>query len=137
MANELQSDVMLLRPAIRGLANTWLTIVKQELSQHFPGLALTRITETMRTAERQAECFKVAASRFTDSFHCYGMAWDFACFEDSGVYIKNGAHEYYKKCGLVAESLGLVWGGSWVREDWDHIQVAGLTLSQLKAGTSA
>lgn len=134
MAIDRQADIALLRVAIRSLAETWIATVTQQLGKHFPGLALTKIAETLRTAERQEEAYRDGSSRFQDGFHCYGMAWDFACFDDRGIYIKTGEHPYYTKCGLIAESLGLTWGGSWIRKDYDHVQVAGFTLQQLKNG---
>ncbi len=130
----IQTSLELLRPEIKVLALTWMEMVTEKLGRHFVGLKSTRQTETLRSAERQAECYETGGSRLKDGFHCYGMAWDFACFDDRGVYIKDGTHEYYKKCGLIAESLGLLWGGSWIRKDYDHIQVAGFTLGQLKNG---
>jgi len=131
---EIQSDVNLLRPVIRGLAQTWLKVITEDFGRHYPGLKSTRITETWRSKERQAECCKIGTSKFPDGFHCYGMAWDFACFDDRGALLTKGEHEYYAKCGLVAEALGLLWGGSWIRADWDHIQIRGMTLEQVKSG---
>jgi hypothetical protein len=50
-------------------------------------------------------------------------AFDFACFDGMGNYIKDGTHPDYKKAGLIAKAQGLVWGGDWEHPDWDHIEL--------------
>lgn len=51
-------------------------------------------------------------------------AFDFGIFEDNGEYVTDGLDRRYKQAGDIAEGLGLVWGGSWVHPDYDHIELA-------------
>lgn len=49
-------------------------------------------------------------------------AFDFAVF-DKAQYIKDGTDPRYKKAGQIGEGLGLEWGGSWHKPDYDHLQL--------------
>jgi peptidoglycan L-alanyl-D-glutamate endopeptidase CwlK len=51
-------------------------------------------------------------------------AFDFAVFDDTGKYIKNGKDPRYAQAGAIAKSLGLVWGGDFHNfQDFDHIEL--------------
>lgn len=49
-------------------------------------------------------------------------AFDFALSSGSD-YISDGSDIRYLKAGLVAEDLGLEWGGRWPKPDFDHVQI--------------
>lgn len=69
-----------------------------------------------------------------DSFHQYRVAFDFVPLVN-GKPVWNKA-ALFEQCGKIAESLGLVWAGRWVRfPEKAHCQYAsGLTLADFKAG---
>lgn len=50
-------------------------------------------------------------------------AFDFAVF-DNAQYIKDGTDPRYKQAGKIGERLGLVWGGSWHKPDYDHLELS-------------
>ena len=50
------------------------------------------------------------------------QAFDFALFSGE-TYITNGEDPRYKQAGMIAESLGLVWGGRWHHPDFDHCEL--------------
>lgn len=50
-------------------------------------------------------------------------AFDFGIF-DNGAYITNGSDDRYRQAGEIGKSLGLVYGGDWIRfKDWDHLEL--------------
>lgn len=52
-------------------------------------------------------------------------AYDFAIFNDDGSYVRDGTDPRYTQAGVIAEGLGLVWGGRWHKPDFDHIELKG------------
>lgn len=57
-----------------------------------------------------------------DSPHCHGLAVDFVPLIDGKAVWNNYA--LWNKCGKIAESLGLEWGGSWKDfPDYPHLQM--------------
>ena len=103
------------------------------------------ITATRRTMEEQAALYAQgrtkAGPRVTNaapgkSWHNWGCAFDF-------VPIKNGKADWnnimtFGKCGKIAESVGLEWGGRWrTMKDLPHCQfTGGNTLAQFQSGTA-
>lgn len=75
----------------------------------------------------------VTGAKGGQSFHNWKCAFDF-------VPVVHGKADYedeqvFKRCGAIAESLGLDWGGNWERVDMPHCQyTGGLTLADLQAG---
>lgn len=58
--------------------------------------------------------------------HPASMAWDWACFDENAKYITDGSDPRYRQAGEIGKSLGLSWGGDWVKwKDWDHLELAG------------
>lgn len=51
-------------------------------------------------------------------------AFDFACFDENGNYITNGADPRYTQAGEIGKSIGLVWGGDWHHPDYDHLELS-------------
>ena len=79
---------------------------------------------------------KVTNARAGQSFHNYRLAFDF-------VPIVNGKADWrtlatFKRCGIIAESLGLEWAGRWTTfKEYGHCQFTdGLTLKDLQAGAT-
>lgn len=108
-----------LRPEFRLLAAKWLHIVTDDLGMK------VRVLETRRDEARQAEVMAAGKSPLPFGFHNIGLALDWACFNDRGVYITDGRHPYYRRCGLVWQALGATWGGEWAHPDFDHAQLDG------------
>ena len=73
------------------------------------------------------------------SWHNFGVGWDFVVFDSKGQPLWESP--LMERCGKIAESLGLEWGGHWTGfQDTPHIQLkTGCTLAdarqRVKAGT--
>ena len=87
------------------------------------GGAMFRVTEGMRTPERQAELVAKGASQTMNSHHLTGHAIDIAPLAD-GVVSWNWTH-FFPLADAVAdaaraEGVTLIWGGAWGRlvQDW-------------------
>jgi peptidoglycan L-alanyl-D-glutamate endopeptidase CwlK len=101
------------------------------------------ITSTLRDGESQDALYaqgrttpgqRVTNARAGQSMHNYACAFDFvpivhgkAMWDDTKTFAR---------CGAIAESLGLEWGGRWTsRPDMPHCQyTGGLTLADLQSG---
>lgn len=101
------------------------------------------ITCTYRSVEEQNKLFSQGRSRpgnrvtqvkGGDSFHQWGVAFDFAPLHQGKIDWND--IELFKKCGKIAESCGLEWGGSWTKfKDYPHCQyTGGLSIEDFKAG---
>ena len=125
----IQRDIELLHAKFAPIAETWRHICVDDL-----GIDL-RITETLRSEERQKQLQKKGASQLKLGWHNYGLAFDFAVFDCRGVYDTNNRTGDYTRCGLIAEALELVWGGRWKFRDYGHVQHSkGMTLQQYLNG---
>ena len=85
------------------------------------------VTETLRTAERQAELYAIGRTRpgrivtnAKTSRHQSGLAWDICKDEKGGEYSDTA---FFESCGDVAKSLGITWGGDWKMRDMPHFEV--------------
>ena len=101
------------------------------------------ITSTYRDIESQNKIYaqgrtasgpRVTNAKGGESFHNYKVAFDF-------VPIVNGKADWnntmtFRKCGEIAESIGLEWAGRWHNfKELAHCQYTqGLTLSDFKSG---
>jgi len=101
------------------------------------------ITSTYRDAESQNALYaqgrttpgkKVTNVRGGDSFHNHRVAFDFVPVT-GGKAVWNDT-DIWERCGALAESVGLEWGGRWKKfPDKPHCQdTGGLTIAQYKAG---
>lgn len=102
------------------------------------------ITSTLRDNESQNALYAqgrttkgaiVTNARGGQSFHNYGVAFDF-CPIVNGKCQWNDT-DLFKKCGAIAESVGLEWAGRWQGKlrELAHCQyTGGLTLQDLKNG---
>ena len=66
------------------------------------------------------------------SWHNFGVGWDFVVFDADGE--PQWESPLMEKCGRIAESLGLEWGGHWTGfQDTPHIQIkTGCTLAEAR-----
>jgi peptidoglycan L-alanyl-D-glutamate endopeptidase CwlK len=101
------------------------------------------ITSTYRDHESQDALYAqgrtkagpvVTNAKGGQSYHNYRVAFDF-------VPIVNGKADWnnimtFRKCGIIAESLGLEWAGRWQKmKELAHCQhTCGLTLADFQAG---
>lgn len=76
----------------------------------------------------------VTNARAGQSYHNYGLAFDAAPLVN-GRIVWNRI-DLFKQMGLIGQSVGLEWGGSWKKlVDYPHFQwTGGLSLKDLQAG---
>jgi peptidoglycan L-alanyl-D-glutamate endopeptidase CwlK len=102
-----------------------------------------RLGETFRTTEQQNQKFLMGSSTTTlrggESYHNFALAFDIKIYTPNGQYITNGSNPLYTTAGEIGKSLGLTWGGDWIKPfDPSHFQLtAGLTKAQIKANIAA
>ena len=125
-----------LRPVVAAKADAFVTACRAA------GVDVL-ITSTFRDNESQDALYaqgrtapgkRVTNAKGGQSMHNHRCAFDFvpvvhgkAMWDDARVF---------KRCGAIAQSLGLEWGGRWVtRPDAPHCQyTGGLTLADLQSG---
>lgn len=101
------------------------------------------ITSTYRDNESQAALYnqgrtslgaKVTNAQAGQSFHNYRCAFDFAPIVNGKINWNDA--DTFIKCGVIAESVGLVWAGRWKSfKELAHVQyTGGLTIEDLKNG---
>ena len=85
------------------------------------------ITETYRSQERQNELYKQGRTTSgkvvtwtKHSRHTSRRAWDI-CQNVKGQEYSNTT--FFRKCGEIARSLGIIWGGDWSTPDMPHFEV--------------
>ncbi len=85
------------------------------------------ITETYRSQERQNKLYaqgrtasgkKVTWTRH--SRHTSRRAWDI-CQNVKGQEYSNTT--FFRRCGEIAKSLGIIWGGDWSTPDMPHFEI--------------
>ncbi|MBR5286443.1 MAG: M15 family metallopeptidase [Clostridia bacterium] len=90
-----------------------------------------KITDTLRSEAEQNALYAqgrtmpgeiVTSCRYPRSLHNWGVAFDF-CRNERGREYDDG-DGFFERCGAIAESLGLVWGGNFKKPDRPHIQLA-------------
>lgn len=88
------------------------------------------ITETYRSQARQSYLYEQGRTRpgqivtqiKTVGYHNTGMAWDIAKNVKGQEYSDNN---FFAKCGEIAKSLGIEWGGYWTGfVDKPHFQIS-------------
>ncbi|AWG44188.1 hypothetical protein BEH_24305 [Priestia filamentosa] len=101
------------------------------------------ITQGLRTPDEQNALYAqgrtkpgkiVTNAKGGQSIHNYGLAFDFAVFDENQNPVWTG--NTYNKVGALGKQLGLEWGGDWKSfKDLPHFEYTfGLTLKQLQAG---
>ena len=85
------------------------------------------ITETYRSQERQNELYKqgrTASGKVVTwtkySRHTSRRAWDI-CQNVKGQEYSDTT--FFRRCGEIARSLGIIWGGDWSTPDMPHFEV--------------
>lgn len=109
------------------------------------------ITEEMRTIDSQNELYEqgrstggniVTYAKGGQSYHNYGLAFDYALIDKHGEIIwdihydgnGNGKSDWFEVADLAKE-LGFEWGGDWNSKDYPHLQMTfGRSIEQLQEG---
>lgn len=104
--------------------NTCRTLAEQEALYLQGRASLEIVNEARRKAGLQPisgpENRIVTYTRVSP--HCFGLAFDFVPVVDGKAVWNDDA--LWERCGRVAESLGLEWGGRWKGfRDLPHVQV--------------
>ena len=136
-----ETNIATLRKDAQAKARQWLR------ECHDAGINVKIITGT-RTYQEQDGLFaqgrttagpKVTNAPAGYSWHNFGVGWDFVVFDANGE--PQWESPLMERCGEIAESLGLEWGGHWTGfHDTPHIQLKpACTLAEarqrVKAGT--
>lgn len=101
------------------------------------------ITSTYRSIEEQNNLYQKGRSRpgnritnakGGDSFHNWRVAFDFAPLKHGKIDWNDV--DLFKRCGEIAESCGLEWGGRWAKfRDFPHCQMTkGNSIEYFKNG---
>lgn len=111
-----------LLPEAQKAARQWLKLVRTEADVR--GYEVKIICGTRTYAEQDflyKQCPKVTNARGGQSWHNFGLAWDFGIFQE-GKYF--GDHSLYAFLGEFYRQIdGLEWGGSWpCLRDTPHLQ---------------
>lgn len=129
-----EGNIATLGPRTQAKAREWLAKCLVD------GINVKIICGT-RTFDEQADLYaqgrtrpgpRVTNSPPGYSWHNFGVAWDFVVFDEHGEPLWDSP--LMERCGRIAESLGLQWGGSWTGfQDVPHIQMeTGCTLAQAR-----
>ena len=108
-------DITLCHPRLQLLAGQLV----EECSRQ--GLSI-KIGETLRTKEEQDALYAQGRTRpgaivtnapgsSYSSYHQWGTAFDFFRNDGNGAYNEEG--RFFDQVGMIGQSLGLEWGGSW------------------------
>lgn len=117
-----------------------LALELQPLAQKFLSLVNTaivpstcRITVTWRSADAQGAAFDKGLSNAKagqSPHNCTldgepnAKAFDFAIFNPDGSYVTDGEDKRYSIAGHIAEGLGLIWGATFSKPDYDHVELS-------------
>lgn len=118
-----ERNIATLRPEAQRKAREWMRECLDE------GINLRIIAGTRTFAEqdrlyaqgRTAPGPKVTNARAGQSWHNFGVAWDFVVFDAAGQ--PQWDHPGMDRAGEIGEALGLEWGGRWKFVDKPHLQV--------------
>jgi len=87
-----------------------------------------RITETYRSQERQNYLYEQGRTRNGNvvtwtkhSRHTSRRAWDI-CKNVKGEEYSD--KQFFEKCGEIAKSLNITWGGTWKQADTPHFEIS-------------
>lgn len=86
------------------------------------------ITETYRSQKRQNYLYSLGRTRSGNkvtwtlkSRHTSRRAWDI-CKNEKGAEYSDST--FFKRCGEIAKSLGITWGGAWKTPDTPHFEIS-------------
>ena len=128
------ANIATLRPDAQDKAREWLLKCLEA------GINV-KIISGSRTYQEQAALYakgrtapgsKVTNSPPGFSWHNFDVAWDFVVFDANDQPLWESP--LMERCGRIAESLGLEWGGSWNGfQDIPHIQIkTGCSLAEAR-----
>lgn len=109
----MSRDITLLHPKLQRI----LKQLKSVCDDH--GLSFI-VTDGFRTKGDQDKLYAqgrtasgsiVTNSRYPDSHHCWGIAFDF-CRAIKGLEYENSDH-FFEQVAQIGKSMGLAWGGDW------------------------
>ena len=118
-----ERNISTLLPEAQKAARQWFKLARNEAANQ--GYEVKIICGT-RTYAEQNDLYrqrpKVTNARGGQSWHNFGLAWDFGIFQDRN-YLPN--HPLYTTLGkLYAKIDGLEWGGTWKSfTDPPHLQL--------------
>ena len=130
-----------LHPVVKARATAFLALCQQS------GLNVM-VTQGLRTSEEQDALYakgrtappigrkhRVTMAKGGQSFHNFGLAFDFVVLDAVGKAEWSTAHPGWGAAGALGKSVGLEWGGDWTGfKDWPHFQyTGGLSLVQCRA----
>ena len=126
----MSRDITMCHPRLQKLAAELVTECAKA------GL-MVKITDCYRDAAEQAECVSKGTSSlyYPNSHHNWGTAFDFCRANGKGNGYYNG-DKFFERVGAVGKSLGLEWGGDWIKPvDRPHFQLPdwGSSTAKLKA----
>lgn len=94
---------------------------------------IIKITDCVRTKAEQDALYAqgrtkagaiVTNVKYPNSMHNWGIAADFCRNDGKGAY--NDSDGFFTKVGVIAENIGLEWGGRWTSfVDKPHLQMSG------------
>ena len=113
-------DISELTPVAQTACNLFMQKCKEQ------GLNVL-ITETYRSQERQNYLYEQGRTRpgnkvtwTRSSRHTSRRAWDICKNVKGQEYSDNN---FFKKCGDIAKTLNITWGGAWSTPDTPHFEV--------------
>jgi LysM repeat protein len=88
-----------------------------------------------RTAPPIGRKHVVTKAKGGQSYHNFGLAFDFVVLDAVGKADWNTAHPGWSAAGALGKSVGLEWGGDWTGfKDWPHFQyTGGLSLAECRS----
>lgn len=136
-----ETNIATLLPTVQPYARA---LVHAAADQHI----IIKIIDGSRTYEQQDALYEkgrhgnpgpvVTNARGGQSNHCFGIAFDFGVFDESGKYLPESPA--YKVVGALARTIGLEWGGDWRSiVDEPHVQLnpKGYTVAQMRERVAA
>lgn len=124
-----ERNITTLIPAAQRAARRWLKLAQAAAKPK--GLDIRIICGT-RTYDEQTALFnkrpRATNARAGQSFHNFGLAWDFGVFQGKTYF---GDHDMYATAGKLAEKApGIEWGGNWKSfPDQPHLQLGAYSTS--------
>jgi peptidoglycan L-alanyl-D-glutamate endopeptidase CwlK len=67
----------------------------------------------------------VTAAKGGQSYHNFGLAFDFVVLDSMGKVTWDPKHPGWKRVGMLGKLVGLEWGGDWKKKDLPHLQYTG------------
>lgn len=90
------------------------------------------IIETWRNPDREDQLHAKGITAATGGTckHCFTIgghpaskAFDFSVLDENNRVVQDGTDERYSRCGIIIESIGMIWGGRFHHPDYDHAEI--------------